>query len=354
MGQGVAPRAAGEVSMENEFLEILNIASVVAGASRAVLTRKNRTERKLEFLANTSREWAAVESSYAHPNLSREKPIALLPPKLFEETFDKHPLKTMMPQINSLATYYIFEDENDRWALTISNPAEPFFSSDTDQSVIERLVVLLRGLIKINHKMGSPHVPEIGPSTGLADNDMPYRVDDSALQFLKDTLVPKARLLSRKSIAYLAVRAWSKPIKAHQIKALTAIKQGPTRTAACSIAREMGETTLKVFGTSFDKVVPMPFGSSGRPDCLSVAIGEELSRNLNVPCENILRTQGAIPGKSHPKKSSRLAPFHVDKNISGRVLLVDDVATSGKHIEMARVALEKTGCSVSAIVWISD
>jgi predicted amidophosphoribosyltransferase len=342
------------MNLLSQFREIMNISGIVSGSGRVVLTRMSHETGKLAYLASTSADWAEVGMEYCHPVVSKSSPISLLSKARYEQVFDGHPLRQLMPHITSLACYHISETEAERWALTIVNPSGAYFKSDTPQGIIERLVALLQSLIADHVNAGIERLPSVAEQQGFSEKTQQPNADDTALQFLTDTLLHKQRLLSRNTVAYVSLRTWSKPIKNHQIKALTAVKGGDTRKAAKLIGVEMIDAVQRIFGASFCSVVPVPFGSSGRSDCLSVAIGEEMAKTLSIPVENVLTTQGAKPGLSHPKKSARLAPFKLMKEISGRVLLVDDVASSGRHIELARQALEAVGCVVSTMVWISD
>ncbi len=59
------------------------------------------------------------------------------------------------------------------------------------------------------------------------------------------------------------------------------------------------------------------------------------------------------PGSSHPKTNAKRAPMRLAAPVEGPVLLVDDVATSGRHIEEASLLLRaQTAGAVLAVAWI--
>jgi adenine/guanine phosphoribosyltransferase-like PRPP-binding protein len=59
-----------------------------------------------------------------------------------------------------------------------------------------------------------------------------------------------------------------------------------------------------------------------------------------------------LDGVSHPKQNLKRPPLKLVRIINDPVLLVDDVATSGAHIEEA-VSLLKPACgAVLPVVWI--
>jgi hypoxanthine phosphoribosyltransferase len=49
-----------------------------------------------------------------------------------------------------------------------------------------------------------------------------------------------------------------------------------------------------------------------------------------------------------------LKPYGLREEVTGNVLIIDDVSTSGKHVELATNAL-KPFCKYStAVVWVAD
>lgn len=185
--------------------------------------------------------------------------------------------------------------------------------------------------------------------TGLAEAPP---ITEPTCDFLLDTLVSRQSVHHRNSVNYLSLRAWRKPLKQYQITALRSLKENPSEPFVGAIAREVAAASQRLFGrASVGSVVPVPCGSSGRPDCLSVRVAQSVSTILKVPFLNILEPQGK-KGRSHPKNSARLAPYRVIGAANGPVLVVDDVASSGKHMELACSAIRDTGTAVTGIAWI--
>ncbi len=116
----------------------------------------------------------------------------------------------------------------------------------------------------------------------------------------------------------------------------------------------MVSATKRIYGTSFDVVVPIPCGSSGIENCLSVETARVVAEKLGIGFENVLVPAPVKKGASHPSKSSTLQPYKLSKPISGRALIIDDVASSGKHIELAWNALSGNCSHCAAMVWVSD
>lgn len=171
-------------------------------------------------------------------------------------------------------------------------------------------------------------------------------------QFLIKTLVTHHSLLKRNNCRYLALRSWRSAIKEHQIAALKALKTRLSKQFVSAVAGEFVAATTEIFGTEHIKaVIPIPCGNSGLADCLSVQLARAIAAEVSVPMVEALEGQGGMGG-STPRKSARLSPYRVKEQVSGPVLLVDDVASSGRHMELATLALRDSGCSVHGMVWI--
>lgn len=189
---------------------------------------------------------------------------------------------------------------------------------------------------------------------GLAElQSTPAEVSIRSLyDFLDRTLIQKKSALERNGVGYVAVRAWRKDAKELQIAAMRSVKAAPTWAIAEKIALELTAFVDTFHGPNFfEVVVPIPAGSSGMKNSLTVLIASTVADRLRLPFRDCLVPQG-VPGVSHPKKSQGIRPYSVDAPTLGRVLLMDDVATSGVHVEMAVRGLRAHGASASAMVWI--
>ncbi len=214
--------------------------------------------------------------------------------------------------------------------------------------------------------VGSPITPVDGAPVVVATFD-PARIASAAnpaaaglglggaeptVEFLLETLVQRRAIRTRKDVSYVTLRSWRSTIRAHQIKALKAIKRAAPASIAGEIAGEMRDDVRSLFGAgSFRAVVPMPCGHSQPGRCLSEEIAKALARELSLPVAHALslpRQEGA----SHPKTNTRRAPMTLLSPVEGPVLLVDDVSTSGQHIEEAAKLLRGSGAGVLSIAWI--
>lgn len=172
------------------------------------------------------------------------------------------------------------------------------------------------------------------------------------IHFLTDTLVEQKALRSRNNVSYLTVRTWRKPIKAYQIKALKALKRTDLRSCVGIIADEMLAAISAMVGvSSFDGIVAIPCGHSDSDHCLSMMISELLSEKMSIPVVRAFAPR-PLKGSSHPKASAKMPPLKLRQEPQGNYLLVDDVATSGRHLEEAVELLRREGAEVMAVAWI--
>jgi hypothetical protein len=188
----------------------------------------------------------------------------------------------------------------------------------------------------------------------IADSELtvPAPLDPVSL-FLLKTLISKPAIYRRAEISYVAARKWRTPIKAYQIEALKALKTEPPTAFVDAVAEEILLEIAHFGGFGLVRsVVPVPCGSSGKERCLSVLVAATVAKRLGVAFCNVLQSGPVARGSSSPRKSAKLAPFKVNGALMGPALVIDDVITSGRHMELAQKALRLFGVPVLGIGWI--
>jgi hypothetical protein len=172
-------------------------------------------------------------------------------------------------------------------------------------------------------------------------------------RFLLDTLPIAQRLNRRGQTSYIGLRKWRTAIKQYQIEALRALKEEMPAGFVSAVADELADSVRSVYG-DVDQcvVVPVPCGSSGS-DCLSCRLAAGLARRLGVPMVRAFEQIKTPPGSSHPRRNINRSRMKLLEKIERPVILVDDVATSGSHIDEAATLLRKTSPHVWPVVWIS-
>ena len=341
--------------MDFVLKEICALAQSIAHAPRVSMNYKNKKLHRVEVFARTSGPDTNIDVKYAVPIIGPENPILLARNVKKLDAFKNHPIFEMMPNLTSLAAYYISEDEFGYTYLVVWNPSVNFFENEFTTATMERLVDLAAEIMRPRAPSDQPvqfKQPVLEEEQAVI-GDYQNIENEPASQFLIDTLVEKQRLLSRNGCSYLGLRTWRKTIKPYQISALTALKSAPSQPMVDIIAAELEHAILSTYGNTFQTVVPVPCGSSGKGDCLSVQLAQALAKKLGIKFQNILQNT-ATPGSSHPKRSTKLEPFIVNGQVSGNVLVVDDVVTSGKHMELATKALRPMSSFCTGIAWIVD
>jgi predicted amidophosphoribosyltransferase len=171
-------------------------------------------------------------------------------------------------------------------------------------------------------------------------------------RFLDETLVRSQRLYRRNETNYVGIRRWRSAIKPHQISALRALKSDLPDEFVIGVARELADAVRAVYGSpEACVVVPVPCGHSGN-NCLSQRLGRALAEELGIKSVDAFEPIETAKGSSHPKKNSKRGSMRLKEPIDQPVILVDDVATSGSHIDEAATALRPHVSSVWPVAWI--
>jgi hypothetical protein len=328
----------------------------ITGSRRVNLVYIDKHEQTATISASTVGDQHHINLKGEPDIFTKIKTVVFLPTVEDFPFCLNHPLAKSIPNVKSLVGCLLQEDEHSRWIVMAWNPVDSFFRNDESISIIERLFYLVQksGVNSLKRQIDFARIAQENALAEAAPIESLTLQSDVVSKFLFETLIVKKRLLTRNGVNYLALRQWRKPIKLYQVDALKALKADKNPSCVQAMADEIVEQAQKIYGQIFDFVVPVPGGNSGRERSLSVMIAEAAAQKMNLPMRNILIAAPLAVGASHPKKSASLKPYSVREEISGNVLIIDDVSTSGKHVELATNAL-KPFCKFStAIVWVAD
>ena len=339
--------------MAKSIQEICRLVQLMTGSRQVALSiRHNDTQTitRLSFIVDRP---AGAEWKNRAPVVSRERRhLFSRDIKEFRE-FDNHPLLELVPNLKSIECFLWPLDESDDLTFLILNPQPSYFGQPDTQRNVEMLANVAKMIF--TDLADAQHSQVLDLPADNQHNQPPEPVNPEPIaKFLADTLLAKQRLLTRNTTSYVALRQWRKPIKAYQISALKALKSQPDNSLTKLAADEMCNSIKKIYGNDFDIVVPVPGGSSGRSNSFSVELARQIAENLNVRFSDILVPAPVRTGSSHPAKSAKLQPYRLSGAETGRALIIDDVATSGRHLELAAEALLQCCSHASAIVWIAD
>lgn len=173
-----------------------------------------------------------------------------------------------------------------------------------------------------------------------------------AENFLIDTLIPRRSIFSRNGVSFVSLRAWRMSVKKHQIHALREVKAAPTPAFIDTVSQEIVGGLNRLVGERPARIVThIPCGHSRNVDCLSCLLAKRIAAHLNLPFVSAFKPNFST-GKSHPKANLIRPAMEIDAPIVDPVLLIDDVASSGRHIEEAVNLLRQSTDVVLPVAWI--
>jgi hypothetical protein len=167
------------------------------------------------------------------------------------------------------------------------------------------------------------------------------------------SLVARRAVYSRNAVAWISARAWRTDMKPRDVRALKAAEQNVDPVVIARAAIEVADLAKMLFAPLPGFMVStVAVGHSRRPDSFSVRLAAAVAKRLELPFEKLFADR-YVSGVSHPKELKKLPPLQRLVTPTANVLLVDDVATSGWHIEDAAHNLRGCGVAYFAVSWIS-
>jgi hypothetical protein len=170
---------------------------------------------------------------------------------------------------------------------------------------------------------------------------------------LLGSLVYRPMVFRRNDVGWIAACAWRVGAKADDVAALKRAKRELDRRLIDGAAALVAALVRQLRGDrAADAITNVPCGHSRRPDCLGKQIAQAVAEALSLPFLQIFADR-PCSGVSHPKEFAKLPPLYPIADPPASMLLVDDLATSGWHVEESLTALRGLGASASAFVWIT-
>lgn len=167
------------------------------------------------------------------------------------------------------------------------------------------------------------------------------------------SLIYRPTTYQRNEIRWIAAHGWRSGRKKAGMAALRLLKQNPDAAFISAAAQPISALIRQLFGMiPADAVTCIPCGHSRRPDCFGKRLAQAVARELNLPFIQLF-ADVARPGSSHPKKSANLPGLKQISVPPRSVIVVDDLATSGRHLEQAVSTLRNLSVTASAVAWIS-
>ena len=175
---------------------------------------------------------------------------------------------------------------------------------------------------------------------------------DPMCAFLLNSLILRPTLLQRNGAPFVTLRRWRAGMKPHQIEALRQIKRDPGARFVNAVADDiLAHLDTMLGGRVYQFVSPIPCSRSLPDACLPTLLAEKLAARLGLTFVAALEIDRA-EGKSHPKRNPTRPAMRLAAPPRGATILVDDVATSGAHMEEATRLLLPEAKAVFALAWI--
>lgn len=166
-------------------------------------------------------------------------------------------------------------------------------------------------------------------------------------------LVWRPALYRRGAVAWVSVRSWRANAKRADLVQLKLCKAGVDPGVIAAAAGEISEQLRRLFGTLKGWIgTSVACGHSRRPDCFGKRLGQAVADQLGIVFNEVFEDR-FVTGVSHPKEFRKLPALTFNATPIAPVLVVDDVATSGWHIEEALGRIRDLGWPAFGAVWIA-
>lgn len=228
------------------------------------------------------------------------------------------------------------------------------------QSVADTLSLLSVGMLPggqelVRQYIGLAPAKGVEPGTIVSDvkvADPPTPEPPGVLaRFLLKTIVRQRNLRQRDGVSFVTLVRFRAGVREPQLEALKALKCDPPDAFVDAVADDLAGTARELWDGVFKSVVPVPCGHSGS-DCLAKRLAERVAQKTGVP---VMHAFAPLPvsGSSHPRRSAKLPPLQIVETPRDPVLLIDDVVTSGVHLEAAARMLKKEAGAVFPLAWLA-
>lgn len=338
------------------YNRIARVAAASTNADVAFITL--RINHKLSILGSHGLHHLMLDGDWdPKRKLVQRSNISYVPNVQRDPNFKNHPLLLAAPFARTLVHIPVQGQYTDIEAsISLVNIGQKWPLTAGTTAILTDLAMLVGDALKISDFLPSSGGKKDNPIGMREAKGAKYQATDTrdtAGRFLLSTLRRKTSIRHRKDVAFVTLRTWITNVKAYQIEALKIAKTNADEQLIEDISTEMAEHIRHLFGSShFHCVVPVPCGHSKQIECLSVKIARRVADMLKVPFSNLLQS-APRPGTSHPSKNASLKPPKIKGSERyNAILLIDDVATSGRHIELSVKSLRTVADHVTAMAWI--
>jgi hypothetical protein len=170
---------------------------------------------------------------------------------------------------------------------------------------------------------------------------------------IMQSLVYRPTIFRRNRMRWMSAYRWKAGCKEDGLAALKWAKQELDPKIIDEAALSLAALICELFGDQpAEGVTNVPCGHSRRTDCFGKRLAQAVAAHLQIKFVQVFADRPR-PGVSHPKQSAKVTPLRQIGTPPGSVFVVDDLATSGQHLEESTLALRQLGVTASALSWIS-
>lgn len=154
-------------------------------------------------------------------------------------------------------------------------------------------------------------------------------------------------------MSYHTLRAWRSDAKRQAIAQIKAAKAALDPALVEIMATEIAGAVEKMFWPQGNMtIVPVAPGHSQKYEAnLAAMVASAVAVKLECPVVWAFEAR-PVKGVSHPKEFKNLPPLQWMNRPTGPILLLDDIATSGWHLEEAATLLRQQAAPVIALAWL--
>lgn len=172
-------------------------------------------------------------------------------------------------------------------------------------------------------------------------------------QSLLGGLAWRPALYRRNAVSWCSIRAWRADAKRADLARLKLCKATVDPAMIAAAAGEIAGLLRLLFGHFGGwTATAIACGHSRRPDCFGKRVARAAAELLELPFAEVFEDR-FVAGVSHPKEFRDLPALTFRSTPVGPLLVIDDLATSGWHMEEALGMARALGLPAFGAVWIS-
>jgi hypothetical protein len=276
-----------------------------------------------------------------------------------DERLAGHPILEYVPRIHSMIVADISPNLNYvpkyKFTMGIVNSGPEAFEAGSVLCAITHMVEVCRQFVSaLGHveaflaESSVVPLPAYAPVFNGQSAEIIKAANDEAASYLIDTLTHKHALHENDVGGFISLRTWRKSMRVQQQEALAKTMQNPSEDFLEHVAAEFAVSAHKMFGKEgISTVVPLPKAATPRDVKLAALVAERVASKLGAKFVNALEFKSSKAQTKH-----HVNPFKVVQNVTGGVLLLDDLASSVQNIGAAQGLVRNSGATCFAMSWI--